>query len=236
MAKGAQITKVVEHTIATVYAENRDWRAKQIQIEVNRRLREKHPNLSTKWPGLSAVQKYLTELRKKESEIPDDPEDRTWSVITLTEYAISPEALPVVLEIYVNNAQTLRDPLTIRQVKWIARLFHAIKDTEMLEFLSWIYAKNEEVSKLRGEVYLDIDTDLLVYSQMSEKPILYKLPGQDEPIKITLGKPMGFECWKRWPKAENADPPTVVPVGEPVLMIKTKEGTYERLHNQKGKE
>ena len=64
MAKGPVIPDDVKRDIAEVYLEHRDWRAKEIQSEVNSRLRKRNYKINPDWPGLSAVQKQLTQIRK----------------------------------------------------------------------------------------------------------------------------------------------------------------------------
>ncbi len=155
--RGPNVPDNVNNIIAEVYIKDHNQTAKEVMGEVHRRL-EKQPNgqLRPDWPGLSYIQKALIKFRKKERELPLDPEDRPWSVaaLALADYNIPPEALPVVMKAW---AKALVDdkPLTIRQVKWIARLRYIYTgETDIsLEYLTVKasnYANTEKAIKLTG--------------------------------------------------------------------------------------
>jgi len=79
----------------------------------------------------------------------DEPEDNYWSLSALPEYELQPEALFSVMQAWVLSIKQ-GNPLTIRQAKWIARLYHLLNKQE-LEFLvecASEYAFVEKVIKL----------------------------------------------------------------------------------------
>jgi hypothetical protein len=97
MAKGPVITEKVRRIIAEVYLQHRDWRAKEIQNEVDKRL-------NGNGPGLSAVQKILTRMREKEEQILNQGAnlDAPWSLGSLgmkPEYELPPGIIPLVLDL-----------------------------------------------------------------------------------------------------------------------------------------
>jgi len=52
----------------------------------------------------------------------DDPQDKPWSIATLDKFPIPTEALPIVLWVWFRQ-QERGYPLSIREAKWIARLY-----------------------------------------------------------------------------------------------------------------
>jgi hypothetical protein len=99
MAKGPVITEKVRQIIAETYLQHRDWRAKEIQNDVDNRL-------NGNGPGLSAIQKILTRMREKEEEERTLNQgtglDVPWSLGSLgmkPEYELPPGIIPLVLEL-----------------------------------------------------------------------------------------------------------------------------------------
>ncbi|MFC2047213.1 hypothetical protein ACFLTK_02920 [Chloroflexota bacterium] len=142
MAKGPVITDRVKQQIAGVYLEHPDWRAKEVQYEVD-------CLLSGRGPGLSAVQKELTKIRKRDKERSSELRslDRPWSIGTLMEYDIPPEALPKIVQMQDFGRQTEK-PLSIREARWVGRLHTLTTDMKILVGLSLHYALRERVCEL----------------------------------------------------------------------------------------
>ena len=97
MAKGPKISNEVRRSIALVYLAHSDWKAKEIQEEVNRRL-------GGNGPGLSAVQKVLTPMRdpERQKQLSETGLDEPWSLGSMgtkPEYELPPEIIPIVLEL-----------------------------------------------------------------------------------------------------------------------------------------
>jgi len=67
--------------------------------------------------------KMISEARNREG-----PEDRPWSVASLPNFPISPDALPYVLSVW-GHAKTEGRPLTIREALWAGRLYRALEST-----------------------------------------------------------------------------------------------------------
>lgn len=134
MPKGPIVTPAVEALIASVYQKHPKWKAPRVRNEVESILRKDNRNSPKGWPSLSTVQKTLATIRKNLAN--PSPEDEPWSISTLNDYPIPPEALPKVLEEYrlhqvaKNEKPELDEALsrgawkvfTIRQAKWVARL------------------------------------------------------------------------------------------------------------------
>ena len=162
MAKGPIVTKAVEILIARVYQKHRKWKAPEIQREVSYLLHAENPGLPSHWPGLSYVQKVLAIVRKKAKELPD-PQEKPWSMATLDEYPISPEAIPEVLRIWALRMES-GISFTIREAKWAAR-FSAFILSESgygrrtISTLASQYARLEVVYQLVGHPFDSIIYD-----------------------------------------------------------------------------
>ena len=98
-------------------------------------------------PSRDTLVKMISSARNR-----DDPEDRPWTVSALADYEIPPEALPVVMDAWTNELELDRH-LTIRQAKWIARLYYALKheDTHLLCAFASGYASVETVTRPTGK-------------------------------------------------------------------------------------
>ena len=135
MAKGPIVTPEIEARIAAVYQKHPKWKAPTVRNEVEHLLHTKNARYPKGWPSLSTVQKVLAVVRKR-ADMPS-PQDEPWSLSTLDDYPIPPEALQRVLEEYKrckeggrfidSDAFTVSPGdafpyLTIRQAKWVARL------------------------------------------------------------------------------------------------------------------
>ena len=153
MAKGTHLTPEVKSLIAQTHLEHPDYGPTLVREKLLKRMKETglDRNFGSDWPSVSAVGKVLTDIRKEESELGPDPEDRPWSVSALADCDIPAEALPVVMDAWA-KALVNDDPLTIRQVKWIAYLYHVLKDrdTDLLAERALEYASLEKAIKGTG--------------------------------------------------------------------------------------
>lgn len=175
MAKGPIVTAGVEALIASVYQQHPKWKAPRVRYEVEEILHKKNPNFPKGWPSLSKVQKILATVRKNMAK--PSPEDEPWSLLTLSnpDYDIAAEALPTVFDLWAYALREYKKPLTIREIKWAARLYRIIQnDKEELLILSDQYATSEKAYKALGdksasivkEIGFQIDTELYVDTHM----------------------------------------------------------------------
>jgi hypothetical protein len=117
MAKGPLVTDAVEVLIAAVYQKHPKWKAPVVRNEVDFHLHKDNPKLPPGWPSLSTVQKVLAKVRKPRSP---DPQEKPWSIATLGDYPIPPEALPKVLELWKYTLEL--PPLSPEVVSTLQRL------------------------------------------------------------------------------------------------------------------
>lgn len=146
MARGLTIKKTkAEQAIMEVYLANPRRGATKIRERVIARLHDEKDSLyepyldDPNWPRVSAVQKHLKKIRKNdEARSPESKGlDTPWSIGTLAQYPIPPEALLAVLRAFYAERRTdvatdeyfrtgyefgYKTYLTIREALWIARL------------------------------------------------------------------------------------------------------------------
>ncbi len=125
--RGKNIPLRVREIIAEEYLRNKNRPIKLVRYESIRKIKALGWQYKPGWPGLSAVQKQITEIKQKEKKEPPDPEDKPWHLLALTKTDITPEALPAVMRAW---AQSIKDQglFTIRQARWISRLYYIFKD------------------------------------------------------------------------------------------------------------
>lgn len=155
LGRGPSIPQDVELLIATVYLEDTNRAAKEVMAEVHKRLGkgQRRPG----WPGISAVQKKITEIRKNQASTGPDRQDRPWSLLALADYDIPPEALPSILKAWAHGEEPIlarvwpapgssvvsfsasellpdpgKDTITIREARWIGRLYHVFMGDKAL--------------------------------------------------------------------------------------------------------
>lgn len=159
--RGPNVPGNVNAIIAEVYIEDRNQTAKEVMGEVHRRLQKlPYVQLRPGWPGLSYIQKALIKFIKTDRELPLDPEDRPWSVAALADYDIRPETLLVVMKAWARELE--RDtPLTIREAKWIARLYCVypnLKDLPKVSHFDDISFAEEDVVTITAR---DVEEEIL---------------------------------------------------------------------------
>lgn len=165
MARGPLVTDKVEALIAEVYQRHPKWKAPEVRNEVSFLLRKDNPRLLAEWPSLSSIQKVLANVRKKK-ELPPDPQEKPWSLGTLDQHPIPPEAVWLVLKLWKHRITRQREAqalvvadmkdrkweekadFTIREAKWAARLSTLCKNMTALSFMASLYASTEQAYQL----------------------------------------------------------------------------------------
>lgn len=161
MAKGPVVTDKVDYLIAKIHQDHPKWKAPVVQCEASHLLHKKDPNLPANWPGLSAVQKVLATVRRKEKELPDDPQEKPWRMDTLDKHPIPPEAVPSVLKLWKSRIEN-GNTFTIREAKWASRLSRRLEDIEKLSYKASQYARTELMYQLIGRPFDSTGLDRLL--------------------------------------------------------------------------
>jgi len=161
MAKGPRITPAVRNKIASIFLNNRSLRAKEVVEELRK-------SLGDKAPGLSAVQKELTKIRRNPNVASEL--DKPWVLGAIGKYDIPAEIVPTIIELLRtrNNKGGIvgRSFFTIRQVFWVARLsplmnsitedvrtlFPEANMQGLLVEMAAVYARCEQIAELSNEV------------------------------------------------------------------------------------
>lgn len=182
MARGTVLTRKVEDIITETYLNHPELRAKPNDFH-NKVYARVHEDwlADSNWPGLSAVKKRLLKLRRYDEarSVELKELDKPWRISTLVKHPISSEALPIVLERWVNREKEGK-PLTIREAKWVARLYPIFKAygkrlrdenlaMSMIEFPTRIYALHERIAELTGVEARLTGLDLLMWQNMTGK-------------------------------------------------------------------
>jgi hypothetical protein len=120
---------------AAIFSQHPHWNAAQIRRQLIVIL-----GSEAKAPGISAVQKYRSDVLEPNNRvIQDSGLDNSWHLGTLEDYTITSEALPFIflvqewLEKYPDafNNPPPQEPLTIRQAIWIGRLYTTIDKSKL---------------------------------------------------------------------------------------------------------
>jgi hypothetical protein len=156
MAKAPLVTDAVRALIARVHQKYPKWKAPKVQKEVTYLLHKDNPKLPPGWPSLSTVQKVLALIRKNRLV---DPKDKPWSLSSLAEYPIPPEALPTVMSSYKKRLAE-DDVLPIREALWTARLYKLIDPPDLVRDWAFLYALDEMISELQGKPFDSTKLDL----------------------------------------------------------------------------
>lgn len=173
MAKGRpeKLTDDLKRKIAKIKKSNSNkWTLSMIQAELRQHIlesvRKEHPTwdgkllnseVDSRLPGISSIQKYIKIIIQPKLDVPSEL-DPPWHLGTLEDYPLPVEAIPYILLVQ----DVMHEPVTIRQARWIARLYtifgdyHRIKGKEKrqvaAELYNWSkgYATHEIICRLAG--------------------------------------------------------------------------------------
>jgi len=186
MAKGPLVTPKVEALIASIYEKNPKWKAPRVRYEVISILHKHDPSLPKDWPSLSMVQKVLAKVRKEVGKT--NPKDARWSLGSLIEYPIPPEALPAVTKVYEELdpwsafVDTAYGSFTVREALWVARLYKIIDEPDLVLDWAYQYAVEERYSEIMGkplntfdldDFLLNVPQEMVKGSRSSRVPAIY---------------------------------------------------------------
>jgi hypothetical protein len=163
MARGRVLKPEVEGLIIRVHLRNQKLKAYEVRniVEATLSTDEYYKKLwpiPSGWPSLSKVQKVVADFERKNHS----DEEAPWDISTLSKYPLPPEALPTVLDIAMSSQERGEPPLTIREAKWIGRLYVLIfavaaqqgLDKVPIAFvqgMATFHATNERISELTGK-------------------------------------------------------------------------------------
>jgi len=138
-------------------------------------------------PTIETMEKIISKIRNDR-----DRQDNPWSVSALADYDIPPEALPVVMQAWAKALEQDK-PLTIRQVKWIARLHCVLGNIDGLIVRALEYASREKAIKLTG-AYPDKPQNM-GWLWWGDAIIYLNMTGDDSPLRKCM-KSMKWQTTK----------------------------------------
>lgn len=198
-----KVTEEVKRTVSRLVDQERDWENKK-----------KHPS---RWyrsetarvlaldedsnPSLRSYEELVRDIRKNARV--QNPVDKPWNTALLNKELLDPELTPWITNAQYHLKKYLSKPLTIREVKWFARLFgfrNRFKPLPEIEndldlkslfasnmLVSWaqIYAEREKVDTIAGIEEPDfsdmdiaiIDNDLCAIREYSDEKLSDQIHG-----------------------------------------------------------
>lgn len=121
-------------------------------------------------PSEETIEKLISQARNHDPH----PQDNPWSLVSVEQYPnlFSPEALPSVLQAWVYVREHLKCSFTIRQAKWVARLYAVIKDIPNLISKALCYAQIELIASIipGGEIETS-GADLSIFELMTGEEV-----------------------------------------------------------------
>jgi len=161
MAKGFYI-KPLKKLIGKIYLEHPDYGPTKIHKELLKRMKETGLDYFPPGaPGVSAVGKEVRKIRETDSaRLPElKMLDSSWSLGSLAEYPIPPEALPMVMSFYKKRLAE-DDVLTTREALWTARLYKLIDPPDLVWDWAFVYATDEWASEITDTPFDTTKLDL----------------------------------------------------------------------------
>lgn len=144
MPKGPRLTDAMKRIFQRILIEHdADWTAKEMRNRFRKQFERRYPELARvypEFPAVNTVEKWRAEWhveQKKRREVlgkeEPGPLDLPWTVLTLPQYPLPPETLPVVLLVWKycqtgDDDEVREHPLTVRQARWVAQLSGIIED------------------------------------------------------------------------------------------------------------
>jgi len=167
MAKGYHLTPEVKDLIAHIYLDHPGYGPTKIHEELLNRMKETglDKKYGSDWPGVSAVGKVVAEIRERDIARPPELKrlGSPWSLGSLTEYPIPPEALPTVVSFYKKRLAE-GGVLLIREALWTARLYKLSDPPDLVWDWASLYALYEELSELQDKPFDSRGWDKLILS------------------------------------------------------------------------
>lgn len=156
MAKAPYLTPQIKQLIREIYRRDRQIRPVRARELLLKKMREQglHEIFGSDYPSMSTVSNKLKEFRDKDgSRSPESKGlDEAWSLSSLPDYPMPPEALPVVASILEKCvAASGGGPhydywcLTIREALWVARLYKVIEFYYYRTMERWANPANAEL-------------------------------------------------------------------------------------------
>lgn len=166
--------------------ENRGKTNRQLAVELRKIIFEEYQEIPPQESTLT--DRLVPEARKS-----IDPKDRPWSILDIAKHSIPPETLPVVIKAWTRGL--LRDePLTIREVLWMSRLYYVLEGKaaeinmsldELLADTAHTLATHEMVHEITGEQPSTLEDMWMRW--LDDAMFSFILTGNDDVLKKVWG-------------------------------------------------
>ena len=193
--------------------------AHAIQKEIEKKIDEHEEMKGERPPAEATLVKWIQEHRRKPSL-----EDQAWTVASLRQYPVHPDALSTILQLWIWMLEKDGMVMSIREAKWAARFYAAVNAgaknvEEPLRFLSLFaraYATTEMVAEMTGSSFdMGAAFDATFWALVTGKPItpelaakIYRRPeprvyyrtterewGESEQLNEQLGNKVVLDLW-----------------------------------------
>lgn len=135
-------TKGTGEIVRDIFIHHPDWNARQIYDRYLILIGDVNKAVT-----LNSIQKHVQELKEINNSLEVQNLEAPWHTGTLVKYPLSAEALPHIFKVQAHHQL---GKITIRQARWVAHLYPMIKDTDLLNSVSFRYALGEKISQLSG--------------------------------------------------------------------------------------
>ncbi len=92
---------------------------------------------------------------------PPSPLDNPFSIASLAEHDIPPEAGPAVMSIY-KKLVSENEGFSIGEAQWVARLYKIIEPPELVWYWANLYAEWEKISWMQGTTFHSNELDIMM--------------------------------------------------------------------------
>lgn len=157
--------------ITSLSQTNPKWKGKEIQAVL-----EKDERFQNRVPSVRTIQNVVKKNKERKQKKKGDNEAGTynlyslWSMGSLDEYPVLADAIPIILEIQKNIDKNI----TVRIVKWLARLNIILKGNGFLYWWASLYAREEEFHEVADIPFDTSEFDAKLLDHLFSMPVAFE--------------------------------------------------------------
>jgi len=126
-----------------------------------------------KEPEVEVLERKISHYRNRKPS----PEDQPWNLSMMKDYPIPPEAVPAVVKAWVCSRERSNCTLTVREAKWVSRLYTVTDNIEVLVPCARVASRREVLSEILSGFKQGPNWDsfmLVLYRLVSGEEISWK--------------------------------------------------------------
>ncbi len=181
MSRGKKIPHWLRCLIAEEALRNRREPRETVAVRIEAYL-EARSELA---PQRDTLLKMISEFRRQ-----TDPLDQPWSVSCLPKFEIPPDALPSVMEAWAHQIR-YDSSLTVREVRWIARLHQVLKDRDVDTLIGAAHLRASR-EKADESVASQSDKEEDLWSRWQDDAILYRAMTNYDDVLLTCSRQLAY--------------------------------------------